>query len=92
MGLRLMLNLSVQSILDHQGVHFFQGLLLLPSLLGIPGIQDGLADQGNPSHPQSRSPLMDTVKQSAGVRNNVSLNEKIATLHLFALEILGFPL
>lgn len=88
-----MLNLSVQGILDHQGVHFFQGLQLLPSLLGILGIQDGLADQGNPSDLHSRSPLMDTVKQSAGVRNNVSLNDgKIATLHLFALEILGFPL
>lgn len=89
-----MLNLSVQGILDHQGVHFFQGLQLLPSLLGILGIQDGLADQGNPSDPQSRSLLMDTVKQSAGVRNNVSFNlkKKKATLYLFALEILGFPL
>lgn len=88
-----MLNLFVQGIPDHQGVHFYQGLQLLPSLLGILGIQDGLADQGNPSNPQSRSPLMDTVKQSAGVSNKVSLNDKkIATPHLFALEILGFPL
>lgn len=71
-----MLNLSVQGILALRGVHFFQGLQLPPSLLGILGIQDGPAVQGNPSDLQNRSPLMDTVKQSAGVRKNLSLNDK----------------
>lgn len=63
-----MLNLSVQGILDHRVVHFFQGLQLLLSLLEILGFRDGQAVQENLSTPRNRSRLMDTVKYSAVVQ------------------------
>lgn len=72
-----MIDLSVPGILDHQGVHFFQGLQLLLSLPEILGNQDGPAVQGNPSAPRNRFPLTkDTVHSSAVGRKNLSLYNK----------------